>query len=294
MIASSRLRVMNHTPFSIHYANYYEYEVEFMPKPKVGLALGSGAARGLANLGVLQVLEEEQIPIDMIAGTSAGAVVGCLYASGSDLHVLAAMLEELDWSDLTSWTLQRRGLVSPDKIYNMLKILTRNANFEDLKIPAAVVATDLRRGSEVVLESGSVAEAVRASLSIPGVFVPTEIEGRLLVDGALVNRVPGDVCRRMGADVIIAVDVGFAPLRTNIRNLPDVIVQTIDILSRQAAAHQGIDADVLILPDLGNVSLTQLNRSAEIIEKGRQAAIASLDMIRDKLALFDSRNRESS
>lgn len=265
-----------------------------MPKPKVGLALGSGAARGLANLGVLQVLEEEQIPIDMIAGTSAGAVVGCLYASGSDLHVLAAMLEELDWSDLTSWTLQRRGLVSPDKIYNMLKILTRNANFEDLKIPAAVVATDLRRGSEVVLESGSVADAVRASLSIPGVFVPTEIEGRLLVDGALVNRVPGDVCRRMGADVVIAVDVGFAPLRTNIRNLPDVIVQTIDILSRQAAAHQGIDADVLILPDLGNVSLTQLNRSAEIIEKGRQAAIASLDMIRDKLALFDSRNRESS
>ncbi len=255
-----------------------------MPNPKVGLALGAGAARGLANLGVLQVLSEEEIPIHIIAGTSAGAVVGCLYAAGSDLNVLGRMVEELDWNDLTGLALSRLGLISTDKIYNMLRVLTRNLDFEELAIPAAVVATDLETGKEVVLDSGSVADAVRASLSIPGVFVPAEINGRLLVDGALVNRVPADICRHMGADVVIAVDVGFAPLRGKIRNLPDVIIQTNDILSRQAALHQGISADCLIVPDLGNVSLTQLNRSSEIVEKGRQAALQSLDRIRDKLA----------
>lgn len=265
-----------------------------MPNPKVGVALGSGSARGLANLGVLQVLQEEQIPIDIITGTSAGAIVAGLYAAGSDLYVLANMVEELDWSDLTSWTLQRRGLVSADKIHNILRVLTRDLHFADLKIPSAVVATDLQNGEEVVLDSGSVADAVRASLSIPGVFVPVEKDGRLLVDGALVNRVPGDVCRRMGAELVIGVDVGFAPLRTNIRNLPDVIIQTIDILSRQASLGHGIDADVLIVPDLGNVTLTQLNRSAEIVEKGRQAALESIDLIREKLAMGATQALETS
>lgn len=265
-----------------------------MTVPKVGLALGSGAARGLAHLGVLQVLQEEKIPIDLIAGTSAGAVVGSLHAVGSDLYLLANMVSELDWNDLTGWTLQRRGLVSSEKIYTLLKVLTRDLDFADLKIPLAVVATDLRKGEEVVLDSGPVADAVRASMSIPGVFVPVERDERLLVDGALVNRVPADLCRHMGADVVIAVDVGFAPLRTNIRNLPDVIVQTIDIVSRQASSRQTIDADVLITPDLGNVTLTQLNRSAEVIEKGRQAAMESMEMIRYALASYHVPGRETS
>lgn len=265
-----------------------------MPNPKVGVALGSGSARGLANLGVLQVLQEAQIPIDIITGTSAGAIIGCLYAAGTDLYVLANMVEELDWKNLTSWTLQRRGLVSTDKIHSILKVLTRDLDFAELMIPASVVATDLHSGEEVVLDTGSVADAVRASLSIPGVFVPTEINGRLLVDGALVNRVPGDVCRTMGADLVIAVDVGFAPLRTKIRNLPDVIIQTIDILSRQASVARGVDADVLIVPNLGNVTLTQLNRSAEIVEIGRQAALANLDLIKEKLALCAPQAEETS
>lgn len=251
-----------------------------MPALKIGVALGSGAARGLANLGVLQVLVEQKIPIDVIAGTSAGAVVGCLYASGSDLNIVGKLAEELDWNDLAGWTLKRKGLVSSDKIYSMLKILTKEQNFEDLPIPAAAVATDLCTGEEVVLDSGCVADAVRASLSIPGVFVPAEINGRLLVDGALVNRVPANICRDMGAHIVIGVDVGWAPLRSQIRNLPDVIVQTIDILSRRVALHQPVDADILITPDLGNITLTQLNRAAEIIEKGRLAAFASLEEIR--------------
>lgn len=251
-----------------------------MPNPKVGVALGSGAARGIASLGVLQVFEEQQIPIDIIAGTSAGAIIAGLYAAGSDLATLGQMITGLDWNDLTRWTLRSKGLVSSEKIHTMLRMLTKDQSFEDLDIPAAAVATNLETGEEVVLDSGSVADALRASLSIPGVFVPVEKDGALLVDGALTNRVPADVCRKLGADIVIAVDVGWAPLRNKIRNLPDVIIQTIDILNRQAALQRGLDADVVIEPDLGNITLTQLNRSAEILEKGRLAATESLEKIR--------------
>lgn len=254
-----------------------------MPNPKIGVALGSGAARGLASLGVLQVLVEEQIPIHCVSGTSAGAVIGALFAAGSDLNLLARMVNELDWNDLTSWTLKPRGLISPEKIRNILRVLTQDQHFENLSMLTAVVATDLKTGKEVVIDTGSVADAVTASLSIPGVFIPIEKDDMLLVDGALVNRVPADVCRNMGADFVIAVDVGWAPLRSNIRNLPDVITQTIDILSRQAALYQGNVADVIIEPDLGNVTLTQLNRSKEIIEKGRLAAVAALPEIKNRL-----------
>ncbi|NLM40734.1 MAG: patatin-like phospholipase family protein [Firmicutes bacterium] len=238
----------------------------------------------MANLGVLQVLEEEQIPIHIVCGTSAGAVIAGLYAAGSDLQLLGRMVLELDWNDLTSWTLRPQGLVVPDKIRNMLRLLMRDQHFEDLPIKAAVVATNLLTGEEVVLDSGSVADAVTASLSIPGVFVPVERDGMVLVDGALVNRVPGDLCRRLGADFVIAVDVGWAPLRSRVRHLPDVIIQTIDILGRQAAASKEIDCDVLIEPPLGNVTLTQLNRAAEIVEKGRQAAREALPAIKRRLA----------
>lgn len=256
-----------------------------MPRPKVGIAFGAGGARGLANLGVLQVLQEERIPIDVVAGTSAGAVVGALYASGTDLAMLGRLIEELDWDDLTSLTLTRRGLVSPEKIHSMLRMLTKDKNFEDLSIPTAVVATDLFTGEEVVVDTGSIALGVRASLSIPGVFVPLELDGRLLVDGALVNRVPANLCRKMGADLVFAVDVGWAPLRSRIRNLPDVIMRTNDILQRQVAQHKSIPADLVLEPDLGNVTITQLNRAGEIIEKGRVVARENLDQIKRLIQL---------
>src|SRR5690554_4362691 len=152
-----------------------------MAELKVGLALGAGSARGLANIGVVQVLEEHQIPIDVITGTSAGAVVAGLYASGTSMDMIGRMTNELNWNDLVNFTITRRGLVSSEPIYQMLRILTKGQAFEDLAIPAAVVAADITTGEEVVISSGGVAEGVRASLSIPGVFVPVELNGRLLV-----------------------------------------------------------------------------------------------------------------
>lgn len=254
-----------------------------MTNPKVGVALGSGAARGMANLGVLQVFTEENIPVDLLAGTSAGAVVASLYASGADLRFIERMLDELDWLDLTSLTITRRGLISPDKIHSMLKMLTKGQNFEDLPIPIAVVATDLITGEEIVIDSGSIADGVRASLSIPGVFVPVVSGKKLLVDGALVNPVPADVCYQMGADFVIAVDVGPGPLRSKIRNLPEVIIQTIDILTRQVARNQRSPVDIMLKPDLSDITLTELNRSSEIVERGREVALANLDKIKRAL-----------
>lgn len=254
-----------------------------MPDPRVGIALGAGAARGLANLGVLQVLQQERIPIDVIAGTSAGAVVGSLYAAGSDLDLLCRMAVEMDWNDLARLTITRRGLVSSERIHALLRMLTKDQNFEDLALPTAVVATDLLTGEEVVLASGSIADGVRASLSIPGIFVPVELDGRLLVDGALVNRVPSDVCRKLGAQFVIAVDVGWPPLHGRVRHLPDVIFRTIDILGRQVSVEKQLSADLLLQPALGNVTVTQLNRADEIIEKGREAARECLAGLKSSL-----------
>jgi len=253
-------------------------------RPKVGIALSAGAARGLAHIGVLQVFVENKIPIDMITGTSAGAIVGTLYAAGTDMYTLARMAQELNWNKLVNLTVPRLGLVSSEPIYELMKFLTRNLSFEALPIPAAVVATDIQTGEEVVIKSGNLADGVRASMSIPGIFVPVELDGRLLVDGALVNRVPAHTCRELGADIVIAVDVGLPPVGKKVKNLGNIIMRTIEILDRENAKFRPIDADVIVRPDLSNVTSTQLNRAGEIIAAGREAAEASLREIQEILA----------
>jgi len=246
---------------------------------KVGLALSAGAARGLAHIGVLQVFREHGIPVDVIAGTSAGAIVGSLYAAGTDLDTLANFAQELNWNKLVNITVPHLGLVSSEPMYQLMRLFTRDQAFENLSIPTAVVATDIQTGEGVVIKSGRIADGVRASFSIPGIFVPVELGGRLLVDGALVNRVPADVCRELGADIVIAVDVGLPPVGKKVKNLAHVILRTIEILDRENAKYRPIQADVVIKPELYNVTSTQLNRAAEIIEAGRAAAEAQLDEV---------------
>lgn len=241
--------------------------------------MGAGAARGIAHIGILQVLEENKIPIDVLAGTSAGALIGLLYACGVDLRILARMTESLNWDDLVSLTITKLGLVSSERIHQMLRMLTRDKRFEDLSRPCAVVATDINTGEEVVIDKGLVADGVRASISIPGVFVPTTVGKRMLVDGALVNRVPVSTARRLGADIVIACDVGHPQFHNKVGNLSDIVLRTIDILERQCSKLQTDVGDVVICPDLGNVGSTQLNRAPEIISKGREAASGIIDEI---------------
>ena len=179
-------------------------------KKKVGLALGGGYARGLAHIGVLEVLEREGIPIDIISGTSIGALVGALYARKKDATLIKKQASRLDWIGMTSLvdlTLPRSGFIGGKRVTNLLRRFMGDIQFQDLDIPLACVATDIISGEEVVLREGSVVEAVRASISIPIIFKVARTNGRYLVDGGLVNNVPVSVAKKMGADFIIAVDI---------------------------------------------------------------------------------------
>ena len=181
-----------------------------MPKRKIGLALSSGAARGLAHIGVLEVLEKEGIPIDMIAGTSAGALIGAIYAHTQDIGQTkswATGLASSKLSFLAHLTPTRTGLIKGKKIEKRLKSIFGDIEFKDLKIPFACVATDIGTGEEVIIKEGQVIEGIRASFSLPGMFAVVKLRDRYLIDGGLVNPVPVSVLREMGADFIFACNV---------------------------------------------------------------------------------------
>ncbi len=242
----------------------------------VGLALSAGAARGYAHIGVLKVLEREGIPINCIAGSSMGAMVGALYAVGISpdrLAKLALNLKRRHWLDIT---FPRLGLVSGEKLEALLSLLTRGKRIEELSLPLAVVATDLEKGEEVVLTSGSIARAVRASSAIPGIFAPVRYNGRLLVDGGVLNRVPAQVARDLGADVVIAVNVGMeledGGNRARVNGIFGVIMQSIEVMQREILKEKIIEADVVIQPQVGHIGITQFERAEECIRAGEKAA----------------------
>jgi len=192
---------------------------------KIGIALGSGSARGLAHIGVLKVLEANKIPINYIAGSSMGALIGALYASGLSVQQLDDIACNADWkltAKMFTPTLPWNGLVSGNRIRDFIKTLVGDININDLKIPYAAVATDVNTGEKIVIQQGSLVEAIRASISIPGVFTPVQYGGRFLVDGGVANPVPVDVIKSMGADIVIAVNVrpSLEPALQNIV-LPD-------------------------------------------------------------------------
>ncbi len=173
---------------------------------KLGIALSGGTAKGFAHIGVLEALEKNKIKIDYLAGTSMGAVVGALYASGIPIKELKKIAIETKWENLVDFTLPDRGILSGEKIENFLRVLLKNKKFEDLEIPLSIIAADVHNGEKVIFKKGDVASALRASISIPSIFVPYEYNGRILVDGGVVAPVPVDTVRSMGADVVIAID----------------------------------------------------------------------------------------
>ena len=249
------------------------------------MVLGAGSARGLAHIGVLQVLIENRIPFDFLVGSSMGAVIAAIYACGGDIYMTGKLASALNTSILWDVGIPRMGFVSGKKIEHFLRLLTKGKSFEDLAVPLAVVATDIENGEKVVIREGPVHSAVRASISIPGVFAPVRYRNRLLVDGAVAERLPVGVARDLGADIVIGVDVTFAEDRqTHIRNTLDVILQAIEILERQIftqiTRHQ---ATVLLQPRLGNIKSNEFNRAEECIGRGRECAEAKLDEIRSVL-----------
>ena len=174
---------------------------------KVGLALGGGTALGFSHIGVLESLEKNKIKIDYLSGTSMGAVVAALYASGMSIRDMKEITMTTRWENLVDFKLPDRGILSGDKIETFLRVLLKNKKFKDLNIPLAIVATDIYNGEKIIFKKGDVASAVRASISLPNIFVPFEYNNRVLIDGGIVDPIPVDIAKDMGADIVIATDV---------------------------------------------------------------------------------------
>lgn len=284
-------------------------------RPRVGLVLSGGGARGAAHIGVLKLLEERRVPIDFVAGTSMGAIVGGLYASGLSAAEIEKAVAGIDWVDVLDDVPNRKdrsfrrkrdddlllvkakpgfdirtaelklpaGLIEGQEIGLVLRDLTLPAatveRFDDLPIPYRAVATDIGVGQSVVLDGGSLADAMRASMSVPGAFSPITIDGRKLVDGGVTNNLPMDVVRDMGADVLIVVDIS-APMRTpeQVDSFFAITDQLVNVLTRgntdQQLATLGA-RDILILPDLGDITSLDFYRSAEAVSAGYEAALTA-------------------
>ena len=254
------------------------------PKPvKIGLALGGGAARGFAHIGVIKVLEAQGIVPDVIVGTSAGAVVGALYASGNNGFELQKLAHKLDESKISDWPVPDRGVLKGEALQLFVNDAVAQRPIEALKKPFAVVATDLNSGESILFRSGNTGMAVRASATVPGVFKPVSINGHEYVDGGLSSLVPVRSARSMGADVVIAVDISARPGNQAVRGTLDILLQTFTIMGQNLARYELKEADVVIRPQVGNVGSTDFQARYDAILEGEKAAQAALPQIREAI-----------
>ncbi|MFC4320292.1 patatin-like phospholipase family protein [Litchfieldia salsa] len=252
-----------------------------MYNPKIGLALGSGGARGFAHLGVIKVLKEENIPIDLIAGSSMGALVGAFYGTGLDIDKLYKLAYAFKRKYYLDFTVPKMGFISGNRVKELIRMFTKNKNIEDLQIPLSIVATDLLKGERVVFNKGPVASAVRASIAIPGILVPERIDGRVLVDGGVVDKVPISILKEMGADIVIAVDVSSVKMIEEITSIYDVILQSIEIMQNEIMKYRVMEADVMISPLVTQYSSRAFTNIEDIIRIGEDSARVMIPQIRD-------------
>ena len=259
------------------------------PPPKVALVLGGGAARGFAHIGVIKALEAQGIVPDIVVGTSAGAVVGSLYASGMggfDLQKVALQMEE---SMVSDWTLPNRGVLKGEALQDFINQKVRNLSIQRLPKPLGVVATDLQSGEMVLFRQGNTGNAVRASSAVPGVFQPVNINGRDYVDGGLTSPVPAHSARTMGADFVIAVDISNVSRRDKLTGTLDVLLQTFAIMGHTISSHELEDADIVIRPKTAAVSSTNFEDRNVAILEGEKAAAAIMPELKAKLAKMRER-----
>ncbi len=253
--------------------------------PTIGLALGGGFARGLAHIGVLKVFEEEKIPIHLVAGTSVGSVIGAAYCGGMSPKEMEEVASLVRFKDFARWTLSRYGLASNDRMAHFLERVLKVKTFEELRVPLAVAATDFVSGDGVVFRSGPLVDPVRASCAYPGMFLPVNVNGRLMVDGLLGHAVPTRPLREMGADRVVAVYL--AAHWVNLegpRHIFDVIGQCFSIAQQKMCEFWQSAADVIIQPDVRGFGYDEFERAAALIRAGEDAAREALPTIRTWLA----------
>jgi NTE family protein len=251
--------------------------IERLRSTGVALALGGGAARGIAHIGVLKVLAEEGIAVRAVAGTSVGGVVGAALATGRDWRWMLEEARRLRWSELVQPVVPRMGLLATERLERYLERTLGASRFEDLPLPFAVVAVDISAGEEVVLREGPLASAIRASCSVPGIFAPVTLGGRLLVDGGLLNDVPADVARTLADGPVLAVKLnGGSREASRPRSILDVITSSLAILALHGIQRGLAAADVVVAPELGHASYRDLRRVDELAAAGERAARVAL------------------
>lgn len=265
-------------------------------RPRIALVLGGGAARGFAHVGVIRAIEQEKIPIDLIVGTSVGSLIGALYAHEMNSFELEWTAFTLERDDLLDYALlsATMGPIRGERLEMFVNKKIPVANIEALKIPFAAVATDLNRGTRVVLDRGPLARAIRASCAIPGVFQPVEHQGRLLVDGGAVDNLPVAVAREKGADIVIAVDISQNVTNYNITNLIDVTLQAVNIMFAENVINKRRDADVLVSPAVGSVAMMDFTQKKRLMQAGMEAGQQAAPAIRQAIEAWQAKRRVSA
>jgi NTE family protein len=246
---------------------------------KIGLALSGGAILGAAHVGVLRVLEEEGIRTGWVAGTSAGAIVGALYAFGLPVSEIESLTKELSWLSVTNLHLSRMGLLSNAKLGEFLRDTLGDVDIEDAQVPFAAVAADIHTGEKQVLRTGNLAEAVTASACIPGIFSPVVWEDHLLVDGGIVENLPVDTVRSLGADRVLGVDLYTAGLYPEPRSIIDVILNSSSILLANTRLLDMQEQDVIVRPQLTAYNAVDSRHIPDLIDEGYRAARDAVDDI---------------
>ncbi len=257
-----------------------------MRKPKIAVALGGGAARGFAHIGVLKVLEANGIVPDIIVGTSAGSVVGAIYASGLSPADMQRTAIGLDEAALGDWSMSSKGVIRGEALQNLVNKLVNQRPIEKLPRKFAATAVELNSGRLAIFERGNTGMAVRASSSVPGVFQPTSISGIDYVDGGVITPVPVRVARRLGADIVIAVDISAKPSALKNPGAIDIAMQSVTILGETVAAFETAEADVLIRPRVGHISSSDFASRNLLVLEGEQATTQAMVTIKDKIANF--------
>jgi len=256
-------------------------------RPKVALVLSGGAARGFAHVGVIRVLERQKIPIDIIVGADTGSLVGAVYAdrrSASDLERIVLALEERDVFDY-NFINPTHGLARGDRLEEFVAKRLSTQEIERLQTPFAAVAADLESGQAVALKSGSIARAVRASNALPGIFAPVSYQGKLLADGCVADNMPVDAARKMGADVVIGVDLSDGNPAVQPNNIFETLVQSVFLMARQAAEGNSKRADIVIRPKLASAGFMDFTRKKELVALGMAAAEEALPGLRAKIGI---------
>ena len=254
--------------------------------PKIGLALGGGAARGFAHVGVIQVLEEAGITPVLVTGTSAGSLVAALYASGKNGAQLQKVAETIEESTIADWTLPffGRGVLRGEALAKYVNLQVGQKPIEAMPMPLGIVATDLNSGNDMLFQRGDTGTAVRASSAVPAVFTPVKINGHEYVDGGLSSPVPVRAARKMGAELVIAVDISSPPEGSSASGTIEVLLQTFSIMGKSINGFELKDADVVVRPVLTGVSSSDFSSRKRSIEAGRQAMLQALPQLRLAIA----------